>query len=490
MSALATHVEEQLLDFAYGELSDADARAVQAHLSSCAKCNAQLEEIQGVRKVMARLPETDAPADGLQSLLAYADQAARRIQAGPPPKKAWWKSVVYPLAGVAAAATFFVVVKPVYEGRSLDRATRAAALQQASDESALQYAPAAGAVAPASPSPTAAAQEPAPARRDDGLHDGLMGDVRGGGAEKSRAEMTVRAPAALRVELKERPAPSKKKAGAPGPALGGEVVEDRAFDEGLGGLGTRGAGPGGGGLAKSSGAKLDAPRMSSDKAEEQPERKAVAKPRSDAIASDDALAANDAQGPAASSPAAPPPGMEQDSDRTKRRTKAEPMAAAPVAKSAPPAQAQVDDADLEEATAAPEAPIPDQPVVESGRAQKDERVARDEAAKALLGRAAAANRAGRPEDALALGRQILAMDVRTAWIRQGALGQMCEAQATLGAEVSACARLVSEYPSSGAARVARNRMGEYAAKRAHPADGPPAAAPAPRPANAGESNAD
>ena len=59
MSAPATHVEDQLLDFAYGELSERDAQSVQAHLSSCSQCQASLDDIQGVRKVMSKLPPSN-----------------------------------------------------------------------------------------------------------------------------------------------------------------------------------------------------------------------------------------------------------------------------------------------------------------------------------------------------------------------------------------------------------------------------------------------
>ncbi|MGA9522691.1 MAG: zf-HC2 domain-containing protein, partial [Myxococcaceae bacterium] len=74
MNPTAPHVEDLLLDFAYGELSEEEARAVRVHLDGCEPCADALRDIQGVRRVMAKLPEQGAPDAGLSSLLAYAEQ--------------------------------------------------------------------------------------------------------------------------------------------------------------------------------------------------------------------------------------------------------------------------------------------------------------------------------------------------------------------------------------------------------------------------------
>lgn len=115
MSQRAAHVEDSLLDFAYGELPPAEAAAVQRHLDGCADCRGQLEDIQGVRRVMSAAPQASAPQAGLDSLLAYAEQAARRAQAGPPPKPSGWRRYMAPLTGLCAVAVVGVVAHRVNE---------------------------------------------------------------------------------------------------------------------------------------------------------------------------------------------------------------------------------------------------------------------------------------------------------------------------------------------------------------------------------------
>ena len=102
------HIEDKLLDFTYGELAAAEAQDVEAHLQGCPTCREALESIEGVRRVMARLPVEAAPDTGLESILGYAEQAARRSKAGPAPKPTWWRRWLVPVAGLAA--TLVVVV--------------------------------------------------------------------------------------------------------------------------------------------------------------------------------------------------------------------------------------------------------------------------------------------------------------------------------------------------------------------------------------------
>jgi Putative zinc-finger len=113
MNPAAAHVQDQLLDFAYGELSADQARGVEAHVSECPSCRQALDEIRGVRQVMAKLAQPSAPPEGLDSLLAYAEQAARRARAGAPPKPTWWRRWIVPVGGLAAAVTFGIVAHEV-----------------------------------------------------------------------------------------------------------------------------------------------------------------------------------------------------------------------------------------------------------------------------------------------------------------------------------------------------------------------------------------
>ncbi|WNZ59366.1 zf-HC2 domain-containing protein [Myxococcus sp. MxC21-1] len=91
--------EDRLLDFAYGELPVPEARLVEAHLESCARCTQALDDIRGVRATMSQLSVEPAPDAGLESLMAYAQQAARRAAAGPAPKPSRWRRWLLPVVG-------------------------------------------------------------------------------------------------------------------------------------------------------------------------------------------------------------------------------------------------------------------------------------------------------------------------------------------------------------------------------------------------------
>lgn len=93
--------EDKLLEFAYGELSAEDARAVETHVKDCTRCADELAAIGGVRTAYAELPQEPAPEAGLDSLLAYAHQQARRNAAGPEPKRRW-RTWLFALSGVSA----------------------------------------------------------------------------------------------------------------------------------------------------------------------------------------------------------------------------------------------------------------------------------------------------------------------------------------------------------------------------------------------------
>src|SRR6185369_6013901 len=95
--ATAIHqYEDKLLDFAYGELPPPEASAVESHVKSCPRCTQALEQIRGVRTTMSALPQEPAPSAGLESLLAYAEQAAKRSAAVPRAVAPWWKRMVAP----------------------------------------------------------------------------------------------------------------------------------------------------------------------------------------------------------------------------------------------------------------------------------------------------------------------------------------------------------------------------------------------------------
>jgi Putative zinc-finger len=121
------HDQDKLLGFAYGELSPPEAKSLEAHLKSCPQCTRALEDIRKVRRTMAQLPTVPAPVAGLDSLLAYAQQAARRAQAGPAVHSRLWKWVLLPSTGVLATVLLVVVTTRVAEETKLSRLKSVAA---------------------------------------------------------------------------------------------------------------------------------------------------------------------------------------------------------------------------------------------------------------------------------------------------------------------------------------------------------------------------
>ncbi len=107
--------EDRLLDFVYGELPPLEARAVESHVEGCTRCSELLAGIRGVRSTMSQLPMEPAPDAGLESLLAYAQQAARNAAAGPAPKPTWWRRWLVPAMGVTAVTVFGVISIQVTE---------------------------------------------------------------------------------------------------------------------------------------------------------------------------------------------------------------------------------------------------------------------------------------------------------------------------------------------------------------------------------------
>ena len=105
--------EDRLLELAYGELPPAEARALEAHLEDCPRCTQALQQIRSVRTAMAPLRAEPVPDAGLDSLLAYAQQSARRNAEAPAPARRGWRRLLMPAAGLAAASLFGLVVLQV-----------------------------------------------------------------------------------------------------------------------------------------------------------------------------------------------------------------------------------------------------------------------------------------------------------------------------------------------------------------------------------------
>ncbi|MFP2960535.1 anti-sigma factor family protein [Myxococcus sp. 1LA] len=148
--------EDRLLDFAYGELPVPEARIVEAHLQGCARCTQALDDIRGVRATMSQLAVEPAPDAGLESLMAYAQQAARRAAAGPEPKPSRWRRWLLPVVGLASVSTFGILTLQARspELTQPDLSAAKAAPQALKEERAApvsseEFAPAPTAAAPA-----------------------------------------------------------------------------------------------------------------------------------------------------------------------------------------------------------------------------------------------------------------------------------------------------------------------------------------------------
>lgn len=173
MSTGVHQYEDKLLDFAYGELPANEAAAVDAHVRTCAKCGQALAQIKGVRSVFAPLPMVAAPEAGLESLLGYAEQHARRAKEKTArPWRAW-------LFGLASAAALIVV--GVVASRASDEGPQnardvVASSLKAEQKNAPTAAPAAAVVAP-DPAPEAQKLEEAKAEVWKEVAQGKRGAV-------------------------------------------------------------------------------------------------------------------------------------------------------------------------------------------------------------------------------------------------------------------------------------------------------------------------
>ena len=112
MNPTSHHLEGELLDYAYGELSESEAKTVEAHLSDCPQCADSLTAMKQVRRTMAQLPIAAAPQAGLESLLAYAQKAAESARARPARRRTWLRWIV-PVGSVAALSLVLVLSSKV-----------------------------------------------------------------------------------------------------------------------------------------------------------------------------------------------------------------------------------------------------------------------------------------------------------------------------------------------------------------------------------------
>jgi hypothetical protein len=429
--------EDRLLDFAYGELPNPEARLVEDHLQGCVRCTQALADIRGVRSTMSQLSQEPAPDAGLESLLAYAHQAARRAAAGPEPKPSRWRRWLLPVLGVASVATLGIFSLQAMNP-ALTRPNLSAAVQEKAQERTRTESAPTGVAEPTAMALPAApqAQQPQAELLDKAPGEGAFADAKpaperapdwsnagSGGALDPRVTRTSEAKGKWdrsAFGAKERPsAPSKKsKATAMKTAPADDVYE-----------------------------RDDEPRAEARKQEapaQAPAREGLS------------LGGAFASGPAAADEAR----LEEEVQAGNAAPSAAPatVAQAPMpatrAPRAPPTSAK--DAETLDADAyAPASPPP--PPAKAAASAMPKPVA---SASALSREAQEAYRAGNRAREASLLRAALAAGA-SGTERLGLLNRLCDAELALGRRsdgLAACLQVVDEAPDSSAAEAARRRL--------------------------------
>jgi len=433
--------EDRLLDFAYGELPPSEARVMEQHVLGCSRCSEALDGIRGVRTTMSRLPLHSAPEAGLESLLAYAQQAARRSAAGPEPAPRWWRRLLAPALSMAALGVFGIVVVQV--NRSVDLSPTLTTKKEAPAETAMRPEPAKNAPLPIAQAMPAPAVPSTPSPETQVLHQQMD--------ERMRAE--VRTP------------PSKKQ---PKVMRRGEYAD----------WSNAGAGSAGGfpdkkeEAAKSKDGLSSTGRTRNTLATAQPEAAPVGN-----AAPADAEESRVAEAASAPMPSAPQQVAPQQV--AQYTPPASPAQRGKGSASRTASKASMADADdlLGLAPGRDQMPMPaEPPPPPAAQAQGVEREAKADVARKseskptaassapspteLLRQADIANRSGDRAQESALLRGALSAGVRGSQ-RVEALSRLCEAELALGRRRSAlefCKRVMAEAPGSSEARVAQRLL--------------------------------
>jgi len=443
--------EDRLLDFAYGELPPSEARVMEQHVQGCSRCSEALDGIRGVRTSMSRLPLHSAPDAGLESLMAYAQQSARRSAAGPEPAPRWWRRLLAPALSMAALGVFGIVVVQV--NREVDLSPTLTTKKEApAERSSRQEAVGAKdqAVPMPEPMPEPAAAAPStPSPITQQLHAEIDERVR---ASEMRAAPTKKSPKAIRRG--EYADWSNAGAGSAGGFPDKKSVGTRD-ESGLDGFATKEA-------AKSKNELPSRGRTASlSTAKPAPEPASAAAP-----ADEEALVAE----------AVPVPGESQMAQYAPPSSPAQRVGSS-ASRPAPKGSVAYDSDDVASAPARAQMPMataaPPPPPAAQARAPEMEAKA-DVAPKPqksagpsttvspteLLRQAAVASRSGDRAQESALLRGALSAGARGTQ-RVEALSRLCEAELALGRRQTAlefCKRVMAEAPGTSEARVAQRLL--------------------------------
>lgn len=245
MKTAVHQYEDKLLEFAYGELPANEAAAVDAHVRGCTRCSEALTQIQSVRSTMSALPLAPAPDAGLESLLAYAEQTAKRNREAKK-KDVWWRRYLMPLASAAALMLVGVVAWRASQEFNPDPAMIALEMQK---EREAAQAPAPSAPAAATPVPDATKAGAKGENKQEALNEGLAGARADGVAgDESDAPVERRKAAAPEPRLDANLELAKADKAADLPAAEKKKLGLLAGESGKGGFGL-GSAEGGGGAA-------------------------------------------------------------------------------------------------------------------------------------------------------------------------------------------------------------------------------------------------
>jgi hypothetical protein len=443
--------EDRLLDFAYDELPPTEARQMELHVQGCARCSEALHGIRGVRTTMSRLPLESAPDAGLESLMAYAQQAARRSAAGPEPAPRWWRRLLAPALGMAAVGVFGVVVVQVNREVDLSpvQMKKEAAQEQVTRRNKDVASP-----SPAAPEPIA---EPASAKVEQ-LHAQFDEEIR---AEQRERPMPTKAPPKP-ASRAERGDWSNAGAGSPGGFPEKKVaLEDDADLGSFGGLSSKGV------SRSKRGAVMDKSLPSpsaAPPAEPTPDLEG-APPVQSQLAGAPSTGVQYAPsgktlkiGGSTSRPASLA-GAASDDDSAQGRSPERDQA--PAAMAPPPPSAPAYPPPMAAGAVAQAEGVEAQKAEESESPREKASAARSAPSPAdLLRQADVASRSGDKVQEVAFLRAALTAGAQGAQ-RLDALSRLCEAEFDLGRRQSAidiCRKLMAEAPGSRAARLAQRRL--------------------------------
>jgi len=149
-------IRKQLSAYTDGELAPAEARGVEQHLTRCARCSGEVQELRKLARLTALVPEEEVPAGlhaRIMTRLAYADAAPAARPASRRP------ILLGPWAAAALSGAAAVVVLGLFHWRppALAPAHTAAAV------AVRTFTPAPDPVKPTVPASTPTAEAPRPA---------------------------------------------------------------------------------------------------------------------------------------------------------------------------------------------------------------------------------------------------------------------------------------------------------------------------------------